>query len=214
MNARRLALITLLASAAVASGCSRKGQVEDGGVYVTRSACPMVGVVAGTGDVTSFNPAGSTDAAAIDVVAAITNVRGTCTDDGTTVTSVARFDVVGTRTRGSEAREVVLPYFDVAAQGGTRVAAKQIGNIALNFAAGSMRAQTSAQATVTVSKSAATLPADVEARLTRPRKAGEADAAVDPMSIPSVRTAVARATFEHLIGFQLSDAQLRYNATR
>ena len=28
------------------------------------------------------------------------------------------------------------------------------------------------------------------------------------------RAAVAQATFEHLVGFQLTDAQLRYNATR
>jgi hypothetical protein len=29
-----------------------------------------------------------------------------------------------------------------------------------------------------------------------------------------VRTAVANATFEHLVGFQLTEDQLRYNATR
>ena len=40
------------------------------------------------------------------------------------------------------------------------------------------------------------------------------DAAIDPLSNPTIREAVARATFEHLIGFQLTDAQLRYNATR
>ena len=46
------------------------------------------------------------------------------------------------------------------------------------------------------------------------RKAGEAEAAVDPLTDPAVRDAVAKATFEHLVGFQLSDEQLRYNATR
>ncbi len=50
--------------------------------------------------------------------------------------------------------------------------------------------------------------------LTRPRKAGEADAAVDPLTDPAVRAAVASATFEHLIGFQLTQDQLSYNATR
>ena len=40
------------------------------------------------------------------------------------------------------------------------------------------------------------------------------NAAVDPLSDPVIRTAVARATFEHLIGFQLTNEQLRYNATR
>ncbi len=214
MIARRLAVFTLLASAAFASGCSRRGRVEDGGVYVTRSACPMVGIVAGTGDVTLFNPPASTAAAAIDVVATITNVRANCTDDGTTVTSVTSFDVVATRPRAGEARQVVLPYFDIAMQGGTEVVAKQVGAVALNFAAGAMRAQTSGQATVRISKSAATLPANVQTELTRRRRPGDADAAVDPLSNPRIREAVARATFEHLVGFQLTEAQLRYNATR
>ena len=48
----------------------------------------------------------------------------------------------------------------------------------------------------------------------RTRKTGDADAAVDPLSDPKIRDAVARATFEHLVGFQLSQDQLRYNATR
>ncbi|MCA1653725.1 MAG: hypothetical protein ABR588_10220 [Sphingomicrobium sp.] len=214
MNARHIALVVLVASSALAAGCSRRGQVADGGVYVTRSACPAVGIVAGTGDVTTFDPAGSTAALAIDVVAAMTNVRATCTDDGTTVTSTARFDVVATRARAGEARQVVLPYFDVAMQGGANVVAKQLGNVGLSFAAGALRAQTSAQATVRISKAAATLPENVRAQLTRERKPGEADAAVDPMSVPAIRDAVASATFEHLLGFQLSNAQLRYNATR
>lgn len=213
MKARRLAVILVLASTALA-GCGRKGEVEDGGVYVTRSACPLVGVVAGTGDITLFNPPASTDAAAIDVVATITNVRGNCVDDGTTVTSTASFDVVATRPRAGEARQVVLPYFDIAMQGGSNVVAKQVGNVALSFAAGADRARTSGQATVRITKAAATLPANVQAELTRRRRAGDPDAAVDPLSNPRIREAVARASFEHLIGFQLSEGQLRYNATR
>ena len=34
------------------------------------------------------------------------------------------------------------------------------------------------------------------------------------ISNPAIRDAVANATFELLVGFQLTDAQLRYNATR
>ena len=40
------------------------------------------------------------------------------------------------------------------------------------------------------------------------------DAALDPLADPTVRAAVQRATFELLVGFQLDDRQLRYNATR
>ena len=214
MKARIIVFAALLGSSALVAGCSRKGQIEDGGVYVTRSNCPMPGILAGTGDITLFDPAGSTDARAIDVVATMTNVRASCTDDGIYVTSVASFDVVATRRDAAAARQVVLPYFDVAMQGGSTVVAKQTGNIGLDFAAGSIRASTRGQATVRISKAAATLPANVLAELTRRRKAGDADAAVDPLSNPTIRDAVARATFEQLVGFQLTAAQLRYNATR
>ena len=63
-------------------------------------------------------------------------------------------------------------------------------------------------------RAAATLPADIRAKLTRRRKAGEQDAATDPLTQPDVRQAVLRASFEALVGFQLTDEQLRYNATR
>ena len=46
------------------------------------------------------------------------------------------------------------------------------------------------------------------------RKAGDVDAALDPMADPQVRAAVQAATFEMLVGFQLTEEQLAYNATR
>ncbi|QDP20609.1 hypothetical protein FMM02_09550 [Sphingomonas xanthus] len=198
----------------LAAACSREGEVAQGGIYVTRSMCPQVGIPAATGDITLFDPSNRTDAAAIDVSAAITNVRSTCDDTGGEIISTATFDVVATRGDRGAARSVVLPFFTVAMQGGTDVVAKQVGNVALNFAAGSQRAQTSSQATIRVSRAAATLPEDVRRELTRERRSGDADAAIDPLSDPKVRDAVARATFEHLIGFQLTQDQLRYNATR
>jgi hypothetical protein len=206
--------LTALALVLLATACSREGEITQGGIYITRSACPQVGVPAATGDITLFNPANRTDAAALDVSAAITNVRSTCDETGANVVSTATFDVVATRRDAGEARSVVLPYFTVAMQGGTQVVAKHIGNIGLNFTAGSIRAQTSGQATIQVSRSVATLPEDVRKELTRERKATDPNAAIDPLSDPKIRDAVARATFEHLIGFQLTQEQLRYNATR
>ena len=214
MKLRTAALFALLASSTLVAGCSRKGQIADGGVYVVRSSCPLVGIVAGAGDITLFDPAGSIDARAIDVSATMTNVRANCSDDGTTVTSTASYDVVATRRDGGEARHVVLPTFNVAMQGGSTVVAKQVSAVSLDFAAGSMRGQGRGQSTIRVSKAAATLPADITRELTRNRKPGEIEAAIDPMSKPNIRAAVARATFEQLLGFQLTDAQLRYNATR
>jgi hypothetical protein len=171
-------------------------------------------VPAGTGDITLFNPPGSTDASAIDVTASITDVRASCVDVGDDVVSTATFTVVALRRDAGPARQVVLPYFDVALQGGSKVAAKQIGQVLLSFPAGNVHASTRAQATVRVNRGVATLPANVREALTRPRKAGQAEAAVDPMSDPAIRTAVNNATFEHLLGFQLTQDQLRYNATR
>lgn len=213
MRLVKTGLIALAATFAV-SACHKAGTIEDTGVYVTRSSCPQVGIPAGTGDITLFNPASSKDAAAIDVVATITNLRATCAEDATNVVSTATFDVVATRRDAGQARQVTLPYYDVIAQGGSDVVAKKIGYVALNFAAGSVRAQTNAQVTGRVNRGAAVLPEDVRRELTRQRKPGDADAAIDPLADPKIRDAVARATFEQLIGFQLTPEQLRYNATR
>lgn len=213
MKPRLAALIAVT----LLSACRHTGDVTDesgGGIYAVRSACPIAGVPAGTGDITLFNPVGSTDSRAIDVTAAITDVRATCQDVGNDVVSTATFTIVGLRRDAGPARQVVLPYFNVALQAGTNVAAKRIGQAVLNFAPGDIHAWTRVQAIVRVNRGAATLPANVRQILTRPRKAGEAEAAVDPLADPAVRSAVANATFEHLVGFQLSQDQLKYNATR
>lgn len=209
--------LAALAALMLISACRQAGDLttdNGGGVYAVRSVCPIAGVPAGTGDVTLFNPPGSTDSRAIDVTAAITDVRATCGTLGDDVVSTATFTIVAMRRDPGPARQVVLPYFDVALRGGSNVAAKQVGQAVLNFAPGSLHAWTRLQATIRVNRSAATLPANVRAILTRPRKAGEAEAAIDPLADPAVRQAVADATFEHLVGFELTQEQIRYNATR
>jgi hypothetical protein len=50
--------------------------------------------------------------------------------------------------------------------------------------------------------------------ITRPRKAGDSDAALDPLARPEVREAIQRSSFELLVGFNLTTDQLRYNITR
>jgi hypothetical protein len=207
------ALLTLM----MLGACRHAGDLTSengGGIYAVRSVCPIAGIPAGTGDITLFNPQGSTDSRAIDVTATITQLRATCQDAGNDVISTVTFTVTALRRDAGQARQVILPYFDVALRGGSTVAAKQVGAVALNFPAGSQHAYTRAQATIRVNRSASTLPANVRAILTRPRKAGEAEAAIDPLSEPGVRAAVANATFEHLVGFQLTQDQLKYNATR
>jgi hypothetical protein len=209
--------LAALAAVTLLSACRHPGDVtaeNGGGVYAVRSACPIPGVPAGTGDMTLFNPPGNTDANAIDVTAEISDVRASCQDAGNDVVSTATFTITALRRDAGPARQVVLPYFDVALQGGQNVVAKKIGQAVLSFPAGDVHAMTRVQATVRVNRATATLPARVRQILTRPRKAGEAQAAVDPLADPAVRTAVANATFEHLVGFQLTQDQLRYNATR
>nr|WP_276591751.1 hypothetical protein [Sphingomicrobium nitratireducens] len=202
-----------LVALASLTACGGGDRLEDGGVYTARSLCPQVGIPAGTGDVTSFS-GNAASSANIDVVATLTNLRGSCSDTGADVISTATFDVLGQRRDAGPARTVTLPIFNVAMQGGTSVVAKRVGQVSLYFADGAVTAQAQGTSTIRVSRAAVTLPDNVRAELTRERKPGEVDAAIDPLTIPVVREAVARATFEHLVGFQLSDAQLRYNATR
>jgi len=211
-----LAATCLLALGGVTlAGCASRGEIDaTGGITAVRSACPAVAVPADTGDVTLFDPVNSTDAAAIDVTATMTNVRSTCDDAGPQVQTAVTFTVLASRTRTEATRDVTLPYFITVVQGGSAVVAKRVGQVVLHFDAGQRRAQASGRASAQVDRAAATLPPEVRARLTRKRKAGEEDAAVDPLTTPEVRQAVLRATFEALVGFQLTDAQLRYNATR
>ena len=212
----KLRLAALLAMTLL-SACRHAGDITSdngGGIYAIRSSCPIAGVPAATGDVTLFDPADSTDSRAIDVTAAITDVRAVCQDVGDDVVSTATFTVVALRRDAGPARQVVLPYFDVALRGGATVAAKQIGRAVINFGPGDLHGWARVQATIRVNRGAATLPSNVRTILTRPRKAGEAEAAVDPLADPAIRSAVANATFEHLVGFQLTTDQLKYNATR
>ena len=212
----RTAAVVALAAAALA-GCRSEGDlvVQQGvGITALRSVCPAVGIPDYTGDVTLFSPANARTADAIDVTAAMTNVRSTCDDSGERVYAVANFDVVAQRRNTQGARTVELPYFSTVIRGGSAVVAKRVGTVTLNFADGQARAQASGAAGAYIDRAEATLPADIRERITRKREAGEAEAAVDPLSEPEVRAAIARASFELLVGFQLNQAQLAYNATR
>ncbi len=191
-----------------------EGEITEMGITAVRSACPAVAIPAATGDITLFNPEGSRDASAIDVVANITNLRSTCDESGDQIVTNVTFDIHAQRRDARGAREVVLPYFAAAVQGGSQIQSKSVSRVGLRFADGQLRASTSASATGRVSRAAATLPEDVRQQITRRRKPGDPSAAVDPMADPVVREAVRRASFEVLVGFQLTQDQLAYNATR
>lgn len=212
----RTVAIAVLAAAGLA-GCKTAGDlvVEEGvGITALRTVCPAVGIPDHTGDVTLFSPAGAVTADALDVTATMTNVRTTCDDSGDRVYAQANFDVYAQRRDTRGARTVELPYFSTVVRGGSAVVAKRIGTVTLNFADGQARAVATGSGGAFIDRAEATLPADIRERITRKRKPGEVEAAVDPLAEPEVRAALARATFELLVGFQLSQDQLAYNVTR
>lgn len=206
-----------IVACATLAGCKSHGEiVVDEGVGITaiRSACPAVGIADYTGDVTLFQPPTSREASAVDVTAAMTNVRSQCDPTGGKVNSTVSFSVLASRNTKQGARSVTLPFYITVVRGTTAVIAKRIGQVTVNFADGQDRAQATGQANALIDKAEATLPADIRRRLTEKRKAGEPDAAIDPLALPEVSEAVSRATFEVMVGFQLTDDQLQYNVTR
>lgn len=207
--------LILLSALALLGGCTHTGELEEtGGITAVRTACPSVAVPAAAGDVTLFDPSARRDADALDLTAVLTNVRSTCDDSGADILTNVTFSVEARRVRADGARDVTLPYFVTVLQGGSAVVAKRIGHVALHFEPGQARASAQGSGTATVSRAAATLDPEIRKRLTEKRKAGGQDAAVDPLTRPEIRQAVLRATFEALVGFQLTDDQLKYNATR
>jgi len=212
-----LSILPILAATTALAGCAKEGElvIDQGvGISAVRSVCPGVGVPDFTGDITTFRTVGDQTAANMDVTATITNVRSQCNDTGEKVYSEATFDVLARRTDTRGARRVELPYYSAVLRGGSAVQAKRIGTVTIDFADGQERAQASAKAGAFVDRAEATLPPEIREQITRRRKAGDVDAALDPLADPQVRAAISRATFELLVGFQLTEEQLAYNATR
>ena len=200
------------------AGCAREGELTvagDGvGITAIRTVCPAVGVPDYTGDVTTFAGNGAPTLANLDVTATITNVRSQCSESDNRVYSAASFDVLARRSTTQGARRVELPYFSTVLRGNSAVVSKRIGTVTIDFADGQDRAVGKGIAGAFIDRSEATLPDNIREQITRRRKPGDPDAALDPLQDPTVRAAVARASFELLVGFQLTEDQLAYNATR
>lgn len=201
-------LVPLLASLLVLGGCQRNM------LTVTRSQCPAVAIPLHVGDTTLFAPAGSRDASAIDVTATIINLRGTCSETPEKLGTQVNFDVAGQRRVAGPPRSVTLPIFIAMVQGGNVLVSKQVSTVTLNFGEGQIRAQTASGGQASVSRAATTLPPDIQAQITRKREPGDADAAIDPLADPTVKAAVRATSFEVLVGFQLDEAALAYNALK
>ena len=217
---RMSALIKIATGCLIVAGlaaCSAKrGDIDlsGQGLVQIRSSCPTVAIAAQTGDITLFDPPASREAAAIDVVADITDVRSTCTTVGDDLYSEVTYSVNALRRDATAARDVDLPVFSTVVRGGTSVIAKRITTIRLSFPAGSLRAHATGRTGAYVNREAATLPDDIRQKLQNPRRSGDADAALDPLNRPDVKAALQRTSFELLLGFNLTQDQLRYNVTR
>lgn len=214
---KKAAFVLTSSLAVLLTGCAKDGDIDvtsGVGISATRNGCPSVAVPDGTGDITLFNPASSQDASAIDVVASLTKVRPVCNSSGEKIYSEATFEVQARRTDTRGTRTVTLPYFSTVVQGGSAVVAKRVNNVSLTFADGQARATGTGKVASYIDGNAARLPADIVQKINKKRRPGDADAALDPMADPEVRAAVVRASFEMLVGFQLTEDQLRYNVTR
>lgn len=208
-------LLPVLVLVPILASCSKEDDFDvSGGLNVVRSTCPAVAIPAYTGDISLFSPEQSQDARALDVTAAITNVRSSCDQTGPIVHTKVTFDVVARRASASGNRDLVLPYFATVMRGGTTIMSKQQSQVLIHFADGQTRATGTAGAAADIEKALSTLPAVAQKRLQRKRKATDADASVDPLADPAIKAAINQANFELLIGFQLSERQLAYNATR
>jgi hypothetical protein len=201
-------VVALVLATAVLSGCERNP------LRIERSPCPAVAVPTYTGDMTLFKPGTAPDAANIDVVATITNVRDTCTETDALLTVDVSYDVLARRTTTAGARTVVFPVFASVVQGGNLLVSKQTGTVTVAFADGQARASGRGTARGSVARASTVLPEDIQKKINRKRKAGELDAATDPLADPLVKAAMRAASFEILIGFQLNENQLGYNVTK
>ena len=201
------------------AGCVNEGElVVNQGVGVTTvlGQCPGVGIPAYTGDITLFGDSGSKTADNLDVTATITGLRSNCDESSTDdlVYTSATFNVNARRRDATGARTLELPYFVTVLRGGTAVVTKRVGSVQLSFLNGETRASSSAEAGAFVNRDEATLPVEIRQQITRRRRPGDPDAALDPLTDPQVKAAIQRANFELLIGFQLTEDQLAYNVTR
>jgi hypothetical protein len=213
----RARAFTALAMTAALVGCAKEGElVIDRGVGIASvlTLCPSVGIPDYTGDVTTFRSADDRTIGSLDVSAAMTNLRATCNETGDRIYSEATFDVNARRTNTSGARTVTLPYFVTVLRGGGAVVSKRVGQVTLTFADGQERAVGTGKVGSFVNRADAALPDDIREKITKRRRAGDTEAAIDPLADPEVKAAIARTRFEMLVGFQLTEDQLAYNVTR
>lgn len=202
---KAILVLGLAVSALAVAGCNQNP------LKVQRSACPAAAIPTHLGHLTRFDPPQSRNADAIEMTAQIVELTSNCVEGAEYLLKDVAFTVAAQRRQAGPAREVYLPIFIALAQGGNVLVSKQLTGVMLRFPEGQLRAEARGGARAEVHRSAVTLPPEIQARITRERKADEPDALIDPLADPQVRAAVRAASFEVLVGFQMDDASLAYN---
>jgi len=201
-------LVLVVGIAAAVAGCQRNP------LMVKRSPCPAVAVPTYLGDATLFSPGGAADARSIDVVATLTNVRQTCVEGAERLTTDVNYEIVARRSEAGPARSLTLPVMASVVQGGNLVLSKTVAGVVVSFADGATRGTGTGTVRTSVARSEATLPPEIQAKVSRKRRPTDPDAAIDPLADPQVRAALRAASFEVLVGFQLDEAGLAYNVSK
>ncbi len=178
----------------------------------TRSACPAVAIPAATGDITLFNPA----AAVMRPRSTWSPTSPTCARPATRAAPTSSPTSPSTSTRSAATAAARARSSCPISRSRCRAAPRSSRRASAGSACASPTASCAPaprpSATGQVSRAAVTLPEDVRQQITRRRKPGDPSAAIDPMADPAVREAVRKASFEVLVGFQLTQEQLAYNA--
>jgi len=201
-------VVSAALAALVLASCAKDDQI------VKRSLCPAVSVAEYSGDMTRFDPPAQRDSGAIALTATVTNLRDACVEGTPDIADRVSFDVVAQRRDSAAAATITLPVFVAVTRGGEIVVTKQLVQVALAFPAGQTRALGHGSAATAIARNAVALPVSINRLITRERKPGETDAATDPLAEPKVRDAVRQASFEILVGFELTPDELAYNATK
>lgn len=165
-------------------------------LQVRYTSCPAVAIPKYTGTLTQFSDSGQFEAKDVQVVASITNLRSTCTEDEKAAKTTIVFDVLASRpTQAGGLPPLDLPYFVVVVKDGQTLLAKQVYNAPVQF--DPTARSTTVRQTVVATSPKVPIP---------PKKKREEGEGLAPPPKPS--------QYEVLVGFQLADAQAVYNLTR
>jgi hypothetical protein len=186
------ALLPAFAALLALAGCASNPLI------VRRTSCPAVAVVKNASTMTRFSTQGRYDAQDVQLTAMISNIQPSCVERRDGAVTAVRFEILAARRAAAGVQEVQLPYFIMLVKDGQTILAKQIYGTSVRFEENGSNA--AVLQTVSVISPLVPLPE-------RPKRSKEEE--YDEFAPPPKP-----ATYEVLIGFQLTDAEAAYNVGR